>query len=135
MKRRRFVQTMMAAPAAPTLLAQQGLAPGGPGPGGFGPGGGMRPNGPVEAVKLETGVADDGGETVLHFFNPAQLTALRKLGDVILPSINGAPGASETRAAEFLDFLVGQSLSEKQTLYRNGLDHLNKESAKKFSKP
>src|SRR5438876_12037288 len=119
MKRRRFVQTIVAAPAASALLAQQGLAPGGPGPSGFGPGG-MRPNGPVEAVKLETGVADDGGETVLHFFNLAQLSALRKLGDVILPSINGAPGASEARAAEFLDFLVGQSLPEKQTLYRNG---------------
>src|SRR5689334_12238607 len=104
MKRRRFVQTLVAAPAAPALLAQQGLAPGGPGPGGIGPGGGVRPTGPVEAVKLETGVADDGGETVLHFFTPAQLAALRKLGDVILPSINDAPGASDVRAAEFLDF-------------------------------
>jgi hypothetical protein len=75
MKRRRFVQTMIAAPAAPALLAQ--------GPVPTGPGAMQRPA--VEIPKLETGIADDAGTTVVRFFSPAQLSALHKLGDVILP--------------------------------------------------
>jgi hypothetical protein len=86
------------------------------------------------APKLETAIIDDAGETVVHFFTAPQLSALRKLGTIILPSINGAPGATEARAAEFLDFLIGQSLDEKQKLYRAGLDTLNAQATKKFNK-
>ena len=87
------------------------------------------------APKLETGIADDAGNMVTHFFTPPQLGALRKLGDIILPSINGAPGAAEANAAEFLDFLVGQSAEDRQKLYRSGLDQLNTQAVAKFSKP
>lgn len=126
MKRRRFVQSLIAAPAVPALVshasAQDSARPV-PVP--------IAPTSP----KLETAIADDAGNTVTHFFTPPQLAALRKLGDIILPSINGAPGAAAANAAEFLDFLIGQSLEDRQKLYRSGLDQLNTQAAKKFSKP
>lgn len=123
MKRRRFVQSLIAAPATAQLLVAQDSA-------------GTAPV-PIAqpSSKLETGIADDAGRTVTHFFTPPQLGALRKLGDVILPSFNGAPGATEANAAEFLDFLIGQSAEERQKLYHSGLDQLNAQAAKKFSKP
>ncbi len=122
MKRRRFVQALIAAPAVPVLVAQDSARPL-PAPVANPP------------QKLETGIADDAGEMVLHFFTTPQLAALRKLGDIILPSINGAPGATEARASEFLDFLIGQSMDERQKLYKTGLDHLNSQAIKKFGKP
>ncbi len=123
MKRRRFVQSLIAAPAVPAVLIAQDSA---------------RPVPPpiaATAPKLETAMADDAGNTVTHFFSPPQLAALRKLGDIILPSINSAPGAAEANAAEFLDFLIGQSLEERQQLYRSGLDWLNTQAEKHFKKP
>ncbi len=123
MKRRRFVQSLIAAPAVPAVLIAQDSA---------------RPVPPpiaATAPKLETAMADDAGNTVTHFFSPPQLAALQKLGDIILPSINSAPGAAEANAAEFLDFLIGQSVEERQQLYRSGLDWLNTQAEKHFSKP
>lgn len=123
MKRRRFVQSLIAAPAVPAvLIAQESARPVPP------------PIAPT-APKLETAIADDAGNTVTHFFTPPQLAALQKLGDIILPSINSAPGAAEANAAEFLDFLIGQSLEERQQLYRSGLDWLNTQAEKHFRKP
>lgn len=122
MKRRSFVQSLIAAPAVPAVLIAQDSA---------------RPLPPPVAPptpKLETGIADDAGITVTHFFTPSQLSALRKLADVILPSINGAPGAAEANAAEFLDFLIGQSAEDRQKLYRFGLDYLNTQATKSFNK-
>ena len=116
MKRRHFVTAILAAPAAPALLAQQPtVAPP------TASSSAARQPAAGEAPKLDTGIADQAGVTVTRFFTAQQLSALRKLGDVILPSINGAPGASEASAAEFLDFLVGQSAEDKQKLYRTGL--------------
>ena len=105
MKRRRFVQSLIAAPAVPAVLIAQESARTVPPP--------IAPTAP----KLETAIADDAGNTVTHFFTPPQLAALRKLGDIILPSINSAPGAAEANAAEFLDFLFppGYSIHELGT--------------------
>ena len=47
---------------------------------------------------------------------------------------NGAPGALEAEAPEFLDFLLSQSAADRQQLYRNGLDGLNSQAKKRFSK-
>jgi hypothetical protein len=127
MKRRRFVQSLIAAPAVPAAMLIQASAQDSARP--------VPPPVAPTTPKLETAIADDAANTVTHFFTPPQLAALRKLGDIILPSINGAPGAAEANAAEFLDFLIGQSLEDRQKLYRSGLDQLNTQAAKTFSKP
>jgi hypothetical protein len=127
MKRRKFIQTLAAAPAVavpavPALLAQQPAAPGAP-----------RPQ--EEAPKLELATPDTAAEMTPRFFNAQQFAALRKLCDILMPSLNGMPGAIDARAPEFLDFLIGASPADRQQIYRAGLDALNAQAAKQFKKP
>jgi hypothetical protein len=121
MKRRRFIQALAATPAAPALLAQQAQQA-------------SQAPSPAEA-SLRYTVPDAAGEPVLHFFTAQQWSALRKLSDLLIPPMNGAPGALEAKAPEFLDFLLGQSSADRQQLYRIGLDGLNAQARKRFSKP
>jgi len=124
---------MFAAPAAPVLLAQQPSAPSTP-----------VSETPVPATssasvvgelpKLESTVADVAAEMRPDFFNAQQFAALRKLSDILMPSLNGQPGALDARAPEFLDFLIRSSLPERQQLYRAGLDALNAQARKRFDK-
>lgn len=72
---------------------------------------------------------------VLHFFSAQQFAALRKLSDILMPPMNGAPGALDAKAAEFLDFLIGASPVDRQQLYRAGLDALNAGAATRYLKP
>lgn len=78
---------------------------------------------------------DAAAEPVLHFFTAQQFAALRKLSDLLNPPMNGAPGALEAKAPEFLDFLLSQSSADRQQLYRNGLDGLNAQARRRFTKP
>ena len=48
--------------------------------------------------------------------------------------MNGAPGALDAKAPEFLDFLLSQSPADRQQLYRIGLDGLNAQARKRFTK-
>ncbi len=86
---------------------------------------------------LHYAASDDAAEAVLHFFNPQQFAALRKLSDLLMPASstpNATPGALEAKAPEFLDFLLSQSAADRQQLYRSGLDGLNSQAKKRFSK-
>ena len=87
-----------------------------------------------ETAKLETASLDAAGETVPRFFNAAQLAALKKLSDILMPPLNGMPGALEAGAPEFLDFLIGKSPAERKQLYTNGLNTLNAQATKRFGK-
>ena len=124
MKRRRFIQTVAAAPAlaipaAPAVLAQP-------------PGAAQRPQ--VEAPKFELTTLDAVGEATPRFFSAPQFAALRKLSEILMPALNGMPGALEAKAPEFLDFLIGASPADRKQLYKNGLDTLNAQAQKKFGK-
>jgi hypothetical protein len=68
------------------------------------------------------------------FFNAVQMATLQKLGDILMPSINGAPSATDAEAPQFLDFLLSESGPERQQLYKTGLDQLNQQAKKKFNK-
>ncbi len=52
-----------------------------------------------------------------------------------MPPLDGNPDALQCQAPEFLDFLIGAELPERQKLYRDGLDTLNASAKKKFKKP
>ena len=127
MKRRNLMKAVLAAPAVPALISQapaQGTA---------------QAQGPVaapptEAAELATSIADDAAATRTRFFTEPQLSALRKLSAIILPSLNGQPSALDAEAPEFLDFLIGASPAPRQHLYRTGLDLLNDGARKKFGK-
>lgn len=51
------------------------------------------------------------------------------------PATPGVPGAIEAEAAEFLDFLIGESPADRQALYRVGLDELNHRAQQQFEAP
>jgi hypothetical protein len=124
MKRRRFVQSIAAAPAIPVALAQQPQIRGGA----------AAAPAADEGPKVKSTPADAVAEVVPRFFTSPQFAALRKLSDVLMPRINNAPGALDARAAEFLDFLIGESPADRQRIYRAGVDGLNASSKKRFGK-
>jgi len=141
MKRRRFFKTLAALPAAPALIAQaQSSAaqtaqtptaqpPAGPGRGAAGARFGESNVPTFEETSPELVAA---GEP--RFFTAAQFSALRRLSALLMPPLSGNPGALDCGAPEFLDFLIGASLPDRQKLYRGGLDALNAKSKKSFNK-
>ena len=105
MKRRGFVKTLIALPAAPALADQQ-QAPANPQTpaaqppaGGRGGGGGGR-FGQGNIPKFE--LTPDGGSSAsprIRFFTPPQFAALHKLSDVLMPPMRGYPGSARLRRA------------------------------------
>lgn len=122
MKRRNFIKHLATVPAivpASNLLAQQPNA--------------AQPQ--TEAPKLEFASLDVAGETTPRFFDAAQFATLRHLSNILMPPVNGMPGALDAKAPEFLDFLIGASPADRKTLYKTGLTMLNAQSLKRFRKP
>jgi hypothetical protein len=123
MKRRRFFKTIAALPAAPALIAQT-APPQAPA---------ARGNASNIPAFQETSpelVADPEPK----FFTPPQFAALRRLSALFMPPLDGNPDALQCQTPEFLDFLIGAELPERQKLYRDGLDTLNANAKKKFKK-
>jgi Gluconate 2-dehydrogenase subunit 3 len=133
MKRRRFIQSLAAAPAIP-LIAQQTAPPAAAPqvPAQAAPGGRFGTSDPP----LQTIAADLAAPpTAPLFFNADQFAALRKLGGLFAPTLGGHPSALEAGAPEFLDFLLSVSPADRQRLYRDGLDQLNAQAKKQFHIP
>jgi hypothetical protein len=120
MKRRTFFQAIAIAPAASALPAQQ-----------QGP---RSAAGGAEEPKLETVTAAEAGEPVLRFFTSAELASLRRLSALLMPPMNGSPGALECQTPEFLDFLLSQSDSGRQRVYREGINALIDASRRTYRK-
>jgi len=125
MKRRRFIQALASVSAAPAILAQQvsGKAPA------------QQASNAQQGQAIELAVADGAASSVPGFFSPEQFETLRKLADVLMPSLNGNPGALDAGVPGFLDFLIGHSPHERQALYRQGLNALDHESWRRYSVP
>lgn len=121
MKRRRFIQTVAAAPAIAIPATAPAAQPAA-----------QRPQ--SEAPKFELSPLDAVGDTTPRFFSAVQLASLRKLSEILMPAMNGMPGALEAGAPEFLDFLIGASAADRKQLYKNGLDTLQTQAQKKFGK-
>ncbi len=117
MKRRNFVASAAALPA----LAQQ-VPPSQPTPQLPGRSGVLN----QEIPKIDVMIADDAASMTPRFFSPAQFATLAKLSQILVPTPDGGVGANEANAAEFLDFLIGQSPSDRQQVYLKGLDALVK---------
>jgi hypothetical protein len=122
MKRRRVLQALATLPAATLLDAQQPVVP-------------PKPSQPAieEIPVIEATIPDFAGTTVVKFFSPAQFACFRRRCDVLYPAMNGVPGALGAGAPEFLDFLLFESPSARQTLYRDGVDELESRSKKAFN--
>ena len=128
-RRRLFIQTAAIGPLAAPLAAQNSG------------GGRARENAaaqgaPEEQARpvLRTVYSEAAAAPTPGFFTPEQFAALRRMSDRFLPAINGNPGAMEAGAPEFLDFYIGVSGKERQTLYKTGLDDLNARARSRFGK-
>jgi hypothetical protein len=88
-----------------------------------------------EIPVLTPSVPDVAADMMPRYFTPAQFSALRRVSDLMMPSVNGSPGALDAKAPEFLDFLIGESPADRQHVYRDGLDALNQQAQQKFQKP
>src|SRR5713226_3801292 len=120
MKRRRMIQSVLgvsAAAALPHPLPAQ-----------------RTPAAMDEPPKLAAHAPDAVSAAVTRFFDAAGFSALRRLGEILVPPREKLPGAVEAEAAEFLDFLIGQSPADRQTLYRDGVAHLNREARSRYGK-
>ncbi len=132
MRRRQLLRSAVALPAAALLPAQsnktavhdKGLPAGPP----------LVPPGVDETPNTPVVPPDETAATLRRTFAPDQLAALAKLGDIIVPSFDGNPGAREADAAEFLDFLIGCSPQPRIDLYKNGLNTLERNSQERFGK-
>ena len=88
----------------------------------------------ADNLKIELAPPHSAGMPVTTFFSAAQLAALRKLSEIVVPTINERPGAVEAGAPEFLDFYISRSAAAVQDLYRAGLDRLNAEAQRAHRK-
>ena len=148
MNRRKFVQAITGAPAVTALAAQQQASQQQqvtqqPGPAQPAPGIPLNPTTPIqppgrtaamELPKLDPSVPDVAAEMIPRFFTPAQFATLRKVSEALMPSVNGRPGALDAKAAEFLDFLIGESAADRKEVYRTGLDALSAQAKKRYGK-
>src|SRR5437763_513542 len=95
----------------------------------------MQPPPVEESPKLAMTTADAVTPGITRFFSSRQLETLRSLADVLVPPVNGKPGASDASVPEFLDFLLSESPHARQELYKAGLDRLDSEARRRFAKP
>lgn len=142
MKRRDFLHGLAVAPAVAVPALQQAPAP--PAPTSQAPTPATpqapapaqtpsTPPPPAAVPVLDTTPSDAAATTVTRFFTAPQAAALHRLSDVLVPRLDGAPGALDAGAPAFLDFLIGKSPAERQALYRDGLDALQAQARQRFN--
>jgi Gluconate 2-dehydrogenase subunit 3 len=88
-----------------------------------------------QSPAIPSTIPDEIATTEQHYFHAEHMATLRKLGDILLPPLNGYPGSTQASAPEFIDFLISVSPVERQKMYRSGLDRLNFEAHKQFGIP
>ncbi len=140
MKRRKFVQGLLAAPTVPAVLgAAQAPPPVAPAqqqqpqPQANTPAR-QEPRQPPAVPNLELTAVDKSAEPAPHYFDPVRFATLQKLGAILVPPLKNNPGAIEAQAPEFLDFLISVSPAARQRTYNFGLDQLEARAKEKFQK-
>jgi hypothetical protein len=133
MRRRDFVRTLVSFfVAGKTVVAQQRLndptlPPPAPVPWTLG----LNSQTPIPVTEL----ADEVAAANLSLFTSLQMRTLTRLSAVLLPPLNGKPGAVEAKTPVFLDFLISGSPAERQKVYTGGLDWLEETARAKYRSP
>ena len=89
---------------------------------------------PDDFAPLPALVPDQISAPAVGFFSPEQFAALRRLSDILVPRSDENPGALDAGVPAFLDFLIGESPSDRQALYLDGLDRLNEEARRQHAR-
>jgi hypothetical protein len=134
MKRRDFLQTVVTVPAGAVLLersvgavspapvqAPQAVPP-------------LLPTTSQGAV-LETVGADQVATLATRYLSSVQFASLNRLSDLLFPAQAPNPGALDAQTPQFIDNYLAESGSDRQRLYRDGLDDLARQSQSRFKKP
>ena len=139
MKRRDFLQSVVTVPAGAVLLEGSGeaLSP-------------ASAQGTAPAVPLalqprrrplrktqcwQTVGAEAVAALTPRYLSAVQFATLRRLSDLLFPALAPNPGALAAQAPQFIDNYLAVGASDRQRLYRDGLDDLNKQSQSRFKKP
>jgi len=131
MLRRDFMRALVAVGSLPNaLFAQQTVNPAPPPPAPVPWTLGLNPKTPVPVTETADGVAEDEA----RFFTLAQMAAMTRLCEALLPAMAGKPGAVEAGTPGFLDFLIGKSGEARKRIYAGGLDWLNAEARQKYKR-
>lgn len=136
MKRRQAIRSLLGLPAITALpaIAQQAPIDESKPPAGGKLPAEMAPPPVEENPKLATSAPDAAAPAAPVFFSAKHLLCLRRLADLLVPALEGRPGAIAAGVPEFLDFLIAESPEDRQILYRSGLDRLDSESMHRFGK-
>ncbi len=70
----------------------------------------------------------------VRFFSSDEFAALERLTDILVPGSANAPGALAAGVAAFLDFLLSESVPDRQRLYKTGVSKLNEEARRLHGK-
>lgn len=89
------------------------------------------PAGVAEAARRSV----TAGSTTLKFFTPAQHRTVEILSEILIPADDRSPGAKEAKVADYIDFILGESLPDEQQEWTSGLAALDEASTTRFSKP
>ena len=73
--------------------------------------------------------------TDARYFTPVRYATLVHLCEIMMPANDDYPSAIKAGTPEFLDFYMGASPDQQQTMYNNGLDQLNADCMKQFNIP
>ena len=89
---------------------------------------GLNSRTPIPSTQL----ADQVAATEPTFFTSLQMRTLTRLSDVLMPPLNGKPGAVMAQTPIFMDFLIGSSPQVRQKIYASGLDWLEESAQAKY---
>ena len=136
MKRRDFLQSVVTVPAGAVLLEGTAgtLTPASAEPAAQAvplPASAATSSGGV----LETVVADQVAALTPRYLTGVQFATLRRLSDLLFPALAPNPGALAAQTPQFIDNYLAGCASDRQRLYRDGLDDLNKQAQARFKKP
>jgi hypothetical protein len=139
MKRRDFLQSVVAVPAGAVLIEETvgALAPSSAEEASSVA---QAPSAAPATSTLQDGVLPTVGPDQVAALTPRYLTGvqyatLRRLSDLLFPALAPNPGALEAQTPQFIDNYLAVCASDRQRLYRDGLDDLNKQSLSRFKRP
>lgn len=89
----------------------------------------------VKPLQMTPLVPDAVAQTTPWFFKERQMATLRQLCEVLLPPLQGYPGAIDAGVPEFLDFLLSISPADRQEMYESGLNRLDAEARQRYGVP
>ena len=137
MKRRDFLQSVVTVPAGAALLegTSSAVLPAPPDAAATAAQAPPAPAAASQGAVLDTVRPETVAALTPRYLSRVQFATLRRLADLLFPAMPPNPGAIDAQAPQFIDNYLAVCAGDRQRLYRDGLDDLDKQSASRFMKP